>query len=240
LCSIFEVYHLLDVTWKFHNLFIAHAFVSVKHLQQLGYVDRHVTMAEASFYDSATSPHYCSKTDTLGYKNRLCSACNSRSLLGSNDGVSPDPLTVSATNAEIHMLRTLSYDIHDQCRRVIERDSKKRRIFNGADAWLQAPEDQIFPSVESLKTAGVYATSANTYLVAHVAFGRRRAKNNGIVAVNPSHGVCSHSTIPCSAVAERSTWGTRARGAVPTLEVMIDGFVITGQCLFTYTHYKRS
>jgi hypothetical protein len=88
---------------------------------------------------------------------------------------------------------------------VIERDSKKKRVFNGADARLQAPEDQIFPSVESLKTAGVYATSANTYLGAHVAFGRRRAKNNGIVAVNPSRGVCSHSTIPCSAVAERST-----------------------------------
>jgi hypothetical protein len=88
------------------------------------------------------------------------------------------------------MLRTLSYDIHDQCRRVIERDSKKKRVFNGADARLQAPEDQIFPSVESLQTAGVYATSANTYLGAHVAFGRRRAKNNGIVAVNPSRGFC--------------------------------------------------
>jgi hypothetical protein len=88
------------------------------------------------------------------------------------------------------MLRTLSYDIHDQCRRVIERDSKKKRVFKGADARLQAPEDQIFPSVESLKTAGVYATSANTYLGAHVAFGRRKAKNNGIVAVNPSRGFC--------------------------------------------------
>jgi hypothetical protein len=47
-----------------------------------------------------------------------------------------------------------------------------------------------------------------TYLgVSRLAEG---AKTNDIVAVNPSRGFCFHSTIPCSASAERSMWETRA------------------------------